>query len=1295
MKQGNMNNRFLLFTALFICINQFGFSKEWPERSSLKKTENESPSNAKMAAGCAPGAGRTDLDLNNVRTTIYTTGDMWWDLIGAPRYEVPKGSGKHSAFAGSLWLAGLDNGGNLKSAAMMYRSKGSDFWSGPLDTVTASTNPDVCLAYDRHWKITRKEVEDFVFGGLPATEAIRTWPGNGIPDLGVNGFASQIAPFVDGDGDGIYNPNARDENNNPVDFPGYDIYGDLGCKARLFGDQTLWYIFNDKGNIHTETGGIPIGFEIRAQAFEFATNNALNNMTFYNYEIINRSTFTVSQTYFGQWTDPDLGNYADDYAGCDVGRGMGYVYNGDADDETVLGYGFNPPCIGIDFFEGPFADTNGVDDTNDYCVNPKARNGLGFGDGIIDNERIGMARFSYFNSGSNSVNGDPTTGQHIYNYLRGFWKDGTDMTYGSSGIGGSVKYSFMFPGDTDPEGIGEMIANNTTNQCRQPNEYLPKWDEASLGLAPADRRLVQSAGPFTLEPGAVNKVTVGIVWARASSGGPLASLELVRRVDDDAQALFDNCFSLINGPDAPQTRVVEMDKEIVLLFENTYNKDVVYYKDSTSIPGFGDITYNFQGYQIYQLKDLSTTVNDLKDPTRARLVGQCDIKDSIDQIINRYFDQTIEENVPVEEVNGENKGLRNSFRITTDAFATGNNRLVNHKKYYYLVLSYSVADSKDPNLGPKYLAGRRTKGFSSLQIYTAIPHINSPEFNGTTLNSGYGDIPELTRIEGQGNAFNNVDLSDESISEILEYPFWIKKPVYKKNAGPVNIKVVDPLAVPNGEFEFRLLGLSDTAKWSLRNVSENKTYISSGNLSNGIEEVIADWGFAVDVTQAKAPGLDKTNGNGFITGSLTYQDNSKRWLKFLADEEGCKNPANWIRSGVFKNPDQTECDDYNGMDNGQYYERVLGGTWAPYPLVNRFDDGLTYKLAAITQTITALQKIPGVDIVLTPDKSKWSRCPVFETTDDKNYAEGKIEKMLLRSAPSVGKDGKPDGDGTGMSWFPGYAINVTTGERLNIAFGESSRLTEDNGRDMIFNPSSRLVTAGPGGLVWTMGGKHFIYVFNHVNSLIGAEMPRYDEGNFIRQTLSSTSIATSTKLSRVWGACSWVSIPLSIDNQPWLSNEAKIKLRVTRPYEKNYAYNESEPTSDALNNNLPMYRFSTIDLYARKQNTEVAKSALDIINIVPNPYYAYAEYEKNQLDNRVKITNLPSKCQVKIYTSNGTLVRSYQKDDRLTSLDWDMKNQAGITITSGIYLIHVKVDGVGERIIKWFGILRPIDLDSF
>jgi ribulose kinase len=49
----------------------------------------------------------------------------------------------------------------------------------------------------------------------------------------------------------------------------------------------------------------------------------------------------------------------------------------------------------------------------------------------------------------------------------------------------------------------------------------------------------------------------------------------------------------------------------------------------------------------------------------------------------------------------------------------------------------------------------------------------------------------------------------------------------------------------------------------------------------------------------------------------------------------------------------------------------------------------------------------------------------------------------------------------------------------------------------------------------------------------------------------------------------------------------------------------------------------------------------------------------------------------------------------LTSVDWDLKNHKGLPISGGVYLIHIKADGVGEKLIKWFGSLRPVDLNSF
>ena len=71
--------------------------------------------------------------------------------------------------------------------------------------------------------------------------------------------------------------------------------------------ETFYWIFNDKGNVHSESNGEPIGMEIRAQAFVFATNDEVNNMTFHNYVLINQGTQTLTDTYFGVWVDADVG----------------------------------------------------------------------------------------------------------------------------------------------------------------------------------------------------------------------------------------------------------------------------------------------------------------------------------------------------------------------------------------------------------------------------------------------------------------------------------------------------------------------------------------------------------------------------------------------------------------------------------------------------------------------------------------------------------------------------------------------------------------------------------------------------------------------------------------------------------------------------------------------------------------------------------------------------------------------------------------------------------------------------
>jgi hypothetical protein len=359
-----------------------------------------------------------------------------------------------------------------------------------------------------------------------------------------------------------------------------------------------------------------------------------------------------------------------------------------------------------------------------------------------------------------------------------------------------------------------------------------------------------------------------------------------------------------------------------------------------------------------------------------------------------------------------------------------------------------------------------------------------------------------------------------------------------------------------------------------------------------------------------------------------------------------------------------------------------------------------------TLTTNDFNYLTSVDIVVTSDKTKWTRCAVIEMQTETPLSEGGQGHGYARAGQSVDKDGAPDGTGTGMGWFPGYAIDVETGERLNMAFGEDSWLGGHNGRDMMWNPTTGMFNFISDEVYW--GGKHAVFVFGNMKRLGGASstnMPSYDEGAYLETNLVNGSSGT---MNKAWRSCMWVGMPMldfSMIGETWtdpygfIKTDLKVRLRVSKSYEKyatkGYYTTPIADTSNAENAWYPLYRFTTTDIATELSNNDTAVSALDIINVVPNPYYAYSSYETNPLDNRIKITNLPDICTINIYSTSGTLVRTFRKDSPITSVDWDLKNQVGIPIASGVYIIHVDVPGVGERILKWFGAMRPPILENF
>ena len=1403
-----MKNIFRSFFATLLCL----IFLNSVNAEEVKSTGTKSSGTIKeTAAGCEPGSASKYLDINNVRTLIYSYGNGWF--LEDAEYEIPKGSKKTPMFSFSLWIGGIDVNNNLKLAAYRFGQgptittshTKNDFWPGPLTIDgTAAIDPVTCAEYDKLFQITRAEVQEFIawynapdeYPSYTVPKSIIDWPAHGDPS---SGQAYYLAPFFDLNGDGDYKP-------DDGDYPYYDLANEL-CQTNLKpgellrraklrngeaddtlgilvdqvlkGDQTLWNVFNDKGNFHSETEGDPIGMEIRAQSFAFATNDEINNMTFYSYEIINRSTYTLTGTYFSQWVDPDLGYAWDDFIGCDVGRGLGYCYSGKPIDGTgqIEAYGAHPPAVGVDFFQGPYMDADGRDNpkflgtlvdcqriagSETVDVDQMAINGVNFGDGIIDNERYGMRRFVYHNNGGASYMNDPRYAPEYYLLLRGIWLDGVKMRYGanahpSTGALGP-DCDFMFPGNSD------LCDWGTGFQPPVGDKY---WTEETANNNPSDRRIMQSAGPFTLRPGACNYITVGIPWARSIAGTPWESVELLRQVDDKCQALFDNCFAVLNGPNAPDLTIEELSNTLILYVSNRKVNDAgnnyqERYKEldpNIPNPDTNDAYYRFEGYQIFQLKDATVSAADLGDNTKSRLVAQVDIENYITKLVNWEYDQNIGGNVGTVMVDGENKGIRHSFVITQDEFATGDKRLINNKQYYFIAISYAYNQyMKYVPDDPTYRYGQKKpylKGRSNIKVYTGIPHIPV----GTIANSVYGDGPTITRIQGNGNGGQILFLDPAQRDEIVakppasetnqyggpDYPIAYQAR-YQTGYGPLNIKVIDPLNVVSGDYLVAFDSMYPVAgneyfsnanikfgKWKLIDNGTGTVYHSDTTTVYPYEQMFLDLGLAVSISQIPypgdtIPGGSVTEDNQLLYNAMVSSVENNVWLGGVADSDIPASDYNWIRSGTYKGSDSRYYDWDMGFDKAwdpnKSYQKILSGTWAPYTLVahgGQIPVGPAFNLNS--KKYDTLGMIASVDIVLTPDSTKWTRCPVIEMSADSMLSEGRARQYDLRKGKSVNINGETDVVSSdplynsnyiseyGMGWFPGYAINLETGERLNMMFAENSWLVADNGRDMIFNPTSREIDA-LGNSVF--GGQHYIYVMGHrnlsVDTSIVLQFPAYDAGAELVRVLKMKKLENVYK-TRAWASAMYASIPLAIEGKAWLSSDLTISIRVAKPYQRFFSLPMPAGMADTMaNRGWPLYNFNTYAIATTKEDKEQAKTDLDLINVVPNPYYAYDDYERGQLDNRIKIVNLPTHCTVTIFDLSGTLIRQFNVDksgipqprsatsgintEAKTSIDWDLKNFAGIPISGGVYIIHVKSDGLGERTIKWFGILRPVDLNS-
>ncbi len=119
-----------------------------------------------------------------------------------------------------------------------------------------------------------------------------------------------------------------------------------------------------------------------------------------------------------------------------------------------------------------------------------------------------------------------------------------------------------------------------------------------------------------------------------------------------------------------------------------------------------------------------------------------------------------------------------------------------------------------------------------------------------------------------------------------------------------------------------------------------------------------------------------------------------------------------------------------------------------------------------------------------------------------------------------------------------------------------------------------------------------------------------------------------------------------------------------------------------------------------------AKSELENIYVVPNPYVAAATWErrnpflKGRGERRIWFCNVPQKCTIRIYTVRGYLVdtieyngETYNSPEFSTgqplsgtpigAVPWNLVSKDGMDIAYGVYIYHVDAPGIGKHIGKF------------
>lgn len=116
-----------------------------------------------------------------------------------------------------------------------------------------------------------------------------------------------------------------------------------------------------------------------------------------------------------------------------------------------------------------------------------------------------------------------------------------------------------------------------------------------------------------------------------------------------------------------------------------------------------------------------------------------------------------------------------------------------------------------------------------------------------------------------------------------------------------------------------------------------------------------------------------------------------------------------------------------------------------------------------------------------------------------------------------------------------------------------------------------------------------------------------------------------------------------------------------------------------------IFNFTTHGAYI---NNEIAKSELDKIKVVPNPYVVTHEAEPRLLSTQtsgrgerfIRFTHVPPGTTISIYTVRGELVKKLRHDEIFSGdVKWNLRTEENLDAAYGVYVYVLEADNIGTK----------------